>query len=137
MTNEEHSGATLLAEMNRIRELSKRTEPVSTGYPDCDLLRRAADLMIQRALAANTDDERRPYGNATADPVPEAKWGGLVDNYLGGNIGKHCASWTPVVAIAVAVWLDTGASPYSCVDREPMLAVARPYLAEIDRREDV
>jgi hypothetical protein len=103
-----------------------------SDFPIPDLIGRAAAVMRQRALAANTEDERRPYSDASAEPVPEAKWGALVDNYLGGEIGKHCASWTPAVALAVADWLDVGADPYACVDLAPMVAVALAYLSEAD-----
>lgn len=112
------------------------THPPSTGFPDCDLLRRTADLMTQRAQAAGSDNARRPYGRATADPVPESQWGALVDNYLGGAIGQHCASWDPATALAVAAWLTVGANPYACVDRDPMLAVARAYLASEPTKEN-
>ena len=76
------------------------------------LLREAATQMRERAEAANTDDERRPYGNDSVDPVPESKWGALVDNYLGGAIGAHCASWTPMAASAVAKLLERAADGY-------------------------
>jgi hypothetical protein len=44
----------------------------------------------------------------------------------------------PAATLAVADWLDTGANPYSCVTREPMIAVATAVLAdegttEVDR----
>lgn len=67
------------------------------------------------------------------------EWGGLVDNYLGGEMGVHCASWTPVVAFSVAGWLEDEAdriddTPYLVDDdwvernyRAP-LATARAYL---------
>lgn len=76
------------------------------------LLREAAARMRHRAEAANTDDERRPYGNDTVDPVPESQWGALVENYLGGAIGVHCASWTPTAAVAVAELLEKAADGY-------------------------
>jgi hypothetical protein len=107
---------------------------MSNPYAVPDELRRAAALMRQRAEAANTDDARRPYSDRSVDPVPESQWGELVDNYLGGDIGAHCASWTPTVALAVADWLDIGANPYACVDSAPMLAVARAYIAGGDTR---
>jgi predicted RNA-binding Zn-ribbon protein involved in translation (DUF1610 family) len=91
-------------------------------------LRQAAAIMRQRAMAANTDAARTPYSDNRLTPVGPAQWPKMVDNYLGGDVGQHCASWTPAVALAVADWLDTGANPYSCVTREPMLAVARAYL---------
>lgn len=77
------------------------------------LLREAATQVRERAEAATTDDERRPYGNRTVDPVPESKWGALVDNYLGGAIGTHCASWTPAAAFAVADLLDKAVDGYT------------------------
>lgn len=77
---------------------------------DVELLRRAAMLMRERALAADTDDARRPYGRRDADPVPREEWGPLVDNYLGGEIGQHCAAWNPATATAVADLLGVIAS---------------------------
>lgn len=71
-----------------------------------DELREAAALIRERATAANTDEARRPYSDARIDPAPETQWGKLVDGYLGGEIGRHCASWTPTVAHAVARWLE-------------------------------
>lgn len=69
-------------------------------------IRRAADLISARALKAGSDDARRPYGDSRIDPVPEDEWGGLVDNYLGGEIGAHCAAFTPRVAAQLAAWFD-------------------------------
>jgi hypothetical protein len=96
-----------------------------------DVLRQAATLIRQRATEANTDEARRPYSDRRIDPVPETQWGKLVDNYLGGEIGAHCAAWTPVAALAVADWLDsvcdqTGGLP--SVALAPALAVAHAYL---------
>lgn len=99
-----------------------------TDHPDLQLLKRSADLIRARANAANTDEARRPYSDSRCDPVPETQWGGLVDNYLGGVIGEHCAAWTPTVALAVADWLDRAADPYWCGGHEPWLAIARAYL---------
>lgn len=100
---------------------------------DLELLRRAAVLMRERAQAANTDDARRPYSER---PVPPEQWGELVDNYLGGVIGQHCAFWTPTVALAVADWLDAEHAHFSPIWTGPhvpdqlarALAVARAYL---------
>lgn len=104
-------------------------------YAVPDELRRAAALMRERAEAANTEGARRPYGDRSVDPVPESQWGALVENYLGGEMGAHCAAWTPAVALAVAAWLEIGANPYACVDSEPMLAVARAYMGGGDTNE--
>ena len=115
---------------------------------EVELLRRAAKQMRERAEAANTDDARRPYGDRSVDPVRVNEWGALVDNYLGGEIGEHCASWHPVVALAVADWLDAEARLHGTVgkaqDKVPdgwalritsstlreAVAVARAYLGE-------
>jgi hypothetical protein len=70
-------------------------------------LRRAASLIRSRAIAANTDEARRPYSDRRIAPVPEAQWGRLIHNYLGGDVGQHCAALTPAVATAVADWLDS------------------------------
>jgi hypothetical protein len=105
---------------------------VTTGFPHVDLIARAAKLMRERAEAANTDSARTPYSDQRIAPVDPSQWGGMVDNYLGGPIGAHCASWTPATALAVASWLDIGANPYACIGLAPMVAVARAYLAEPD-----
>jgi hypothetical protein len=111
---------------------------------EVELLREAARTMRSRAEAANTTEARRPYGDRDLRPVSEAEWGDLVDNYLGGEVGAHCASWHPAAALAVADWLDGIA--HACADYiqdEPCqmdcwhsvcavnrgaLAVARAYL---------
>lgn len=104
--------------------------PGVSTFSDVDLIARAAATMRRRAQAATTEQARTPYGDPRIPQVPETGWGGLVDNYLGGPVGEHCASWTPAVAFAVAGWLDIGIDLYACVDRVPMLAVARAYLGE-------
>lgn len=125
--------AAIIAATDRQREAMAREQrrlPEYTGIPE--LVGRAAHLMRQRALAANTDDERRPYGNDRIDPVPESGWGELVYNYLGGAIGEHCEALNPAVALAIADWLEIGSNPHACVDLAPMVAVARAYLGEPD-----
>lgn len=105
---------------------------------DVNLLREAATRMRQLAVAANTDDARRPYG-MDISPVPTAEWGVLVENYLGGEIGQHCASWHPAVALAVAEMLgaaagcyvqdeDTGVAWTDCPMAAATVAIARAYL---------
>ncbi|RKR92817.1 hypothetical protein BDK92_7299 [Micromonospora pisi] len=71
-----------------------------------EILRSAARLMTERAQAANTDEARRPYGDNTIPPVPKDEWGGLVNNYLGGPMGAHCAAWHPAAATTVAELLE-------------------------------
>jgi hypothetical protein len=66
------------------------------------------------ALAANTDEARLPWSDPNLTPVPPEKWGDLVDGYLGGEIGVHCAVWTPARVLAEA-------------------AAKRAILAEIER----
>jgi hypothetical protein len=130
---DESEGVRILAAMNRQREAlarESRRYPDSAGFPIPEMIGRAATLMRERAEQANSDAARRPYGDSRCDPVPEQQWGEMVDNYLGGVVGQHCASWTPAVALAVADWLEIGANPYACVDLGPMAAVARAYLGE-------
>jgi hypothetical protein len=91
-------------------------------------LKHAAVLMRDRASAANTDEARRPYGDKRCEPVTVDRWGALVDNYLGEEVGAHCAAWTPAAAVAVADWLDLMANPWIEGQRGPALAVARAYL---------
>ncbi len=120
--------ATAMGRQQEALAREQRRLPEYTGIPE--LIGRAARLMRQRALAANTDDERRPYGDKRLDPVPESDWGKLVYNYLGGAIGEHCESLHPAVALAIADWLEIGSNPHACVDLAPMVAVARAYLGE-------
>lgn len=47
------------------------------------------------ARAANTVKARTPYSDPNLKPVPEERWGELVDGYLGGPIGEHCARHHP------------------------------------------
>jgi hypothetical protein len=97
-----------------------------------ETLRAAASLMRERAVAANTDEARRPYGDPLFYVVPETQWGKLVgDEYLGGVIGQHCASWTPAVALAVADLLDGIADFNEANDLDTPsgpLAIAHAYL---------
>lgn len=95
-------------------------------------LREAADKMRQLATEANTDKARTPYSSIRLDPVPENQWGQLVGNYLGGEVGAHCAAWTPTVALTVAAWLESGISEYTCVDRQPMRTVALAFLGRAE-----
>lgn len=106
---------------------------------DVETLRKAATLIRERAQAANTDEARTPYGDTRIGVVPPERWGAMVDDYLGGEVGAHCASWHPAVALAVADWLDAAAEDeemfrrlrYSTVGHlgeNPALAVARAYL---------
>ncbi len=52
------------------------------------------------ANAANTDQARTPWGDRTIPPTPVEQWGDMVDGYLGGSIGAHCARWGPLRALA-------------------------------------
>lgn len=59
-------------------------------------LRARLDEDEAAANAANTDQARTPWGDPTLSPVPPEQWGYLVDGYLGGSIGAHCARWDPL-----------------------------------------
>ncbi len=41
-----------------------------------------------------------PYGDSRIPPVSPEEWGGLVDNYLGGPMGKHCGRHDPARVLA-------------------------------------
>lgn len=114
---------------------------------DSDLLRRAATAMRERATRATpgpwrydpdlTPDGSYRHGVILSDhPSAAGSWDALVvEGSSGGDQERHnlthiAAMGNPAVALAVAAWLDTGANRYSCVDREPMYAVARAYLGE-------
>lgn len=63
-------------------------------------MRARLDAAEARALDANTEQARRPYGDRNLDPVPPEKWGDLVENYLGGAVGRYCATWSPQRVLA-------------------------------------
>lgn len=104
------------------------------------LLREAAAKMRERAEAASVGPWRYDdwaYGSEVGCGVaapnhPQSDDTSTVILASFGEDGvsdaEHIASWHPAVALAVADWLDIGANPYACVDREPMCAVARAYL---------
>lgn len=96
---------------------------------DLEALAGAARAMRQLAGAANTDEARRPYSDPRIDPVPESEWGKLVDNYLGGEIGAHCAAWTPAVAESVADVLDVVGQGYEDAVRTPECLRCGSYCA--------
>jgi hypothetical protein len=69
-------------------------------------LRAAAALIRQRANA--TAAPHHPYSDKRVPLVTTtAEWQNECDNYLGGAMGAHCASWPPDVALAVADLIDT------------------------------
>jgi hypothetical protein len=79
---------------------------------EVDLLREKAAQMRKLAEAANTVEARTPYGDSRIPAVPESEWGRLVHNYLGGEVGDHCAAWTPAAATAVADLIEKAADDY-------------------------
>jgi hypothetical protein len=63
-------------------------------------LRARCDEDEAAARAANTDEARRPWSDPAIEPVPEPEWGALIQGYLGGEVGDHCARWDPARVIA-------------------------------------
>ncbi|MFG2165551.1 hypothetical protein [Micromonospora chersina] len=97
-----------------------------------ELLREAASLLRQRAQAATTGpwyedstDGIYAYGGPDVD-CPTVFFRAASGTYA--DVQHAAAFASPPVALAVADWLDTGANQYACVDREPMVRVARAYL---------
>jgi hypothetical protein len=41
-----------------------------------------------------------PYSDERIPPIKPNEWGSLVDNYLGGPMGKHCARHDPTRVLA-------------------------------------
>lgn len=100
---------------------------------DLEPLREAARLMRKRAEAA-TPSPWKATGNSSIE-APSGFRGRVVASVGAYESGwpsvadaRHIASWHPAVALSIADWLDTGATPNSCVDREPMFRVAHAYL---------
>lgn len=82
---------------------------------DAEIVRRAAALMRERALAADSEGWE--------------SWG----NHVNGGDGAHIAAWRPEVALAVANMLE----PFAMLAQADLLpssrlplAVARAYLGE-------
>lgn len=92
---------------------------MSTKKTPLDVISEAARRMRRLGEAANTDEARRPYSDPHIDPVPEAQWGKLVNNYLGGELGEHCAAWTPAVALAIASVLEEFVEGYGVAYDRP------------------
>jgi hypothetical protein len=111
---------------------------VTESASPADLLRQAATLMRERAQA--TARPHHPYSDPRMKLVETTEdWSAEVENYLGGEMGEHCASWHPSVALAVANLLDFSAATSRILDavgQDPdnrpthhyALAVARAYL---------
>jgi hypothetical protein len=105
-----------------------------------DLLREAAALMRERAEAA-TPGPWECYGDHLVWPSEK---GPAANDPIAGfgptheETATHIASWHPVVALAVADWLEHAAMvadevqsvglTYGGTDGAPALAVARAYL---------
>ena len=112
---------------------AQATQRADDGRNHPEPLGEAARLMRERAAAATPSPWKATDNNCIEAPCGfrgrvaasvgayESGWPSVAD-------AQHIASWHPTVALAVADWLDTGANPYSCVDREPMFRVARAYL---------
>lgn len=86
------------------------------------LISDAAREMRQLAEAANTDEERIPYGDDRHDPVPEGDWGKLLVNYVGGAMATHAAAWPPRTAIALAELLARFLADYETDEDVPECA---------------
>lgn len=95
-----------------------------------DELRQAATLIRQRA--EETAKPHHPYSDERIPLVDTTEgWSREVANYLGGDMGEHCAAWHPAVALAVADLLDSLVDYYEGQQVEPqpkVLAIARAYL---------
>lgn len=115
-----------------------------------ETLRRAAALMRERAEAAtpgpwrvgSEGSEGSRVNPRTGDKREDSRWIASVNGRVqpeDGRNAEHIASWHPVVALAVADWLDAVAAIIEehggFFDIEGMgdastLAVARTYLGE-------
>jgi hypothetical protein len=92
---------------------------------DVDLLREVAALIRERAKDASPS----PWSTDADGLVWSMRAGDPVSGSTEVEDARHIAAFAdPAVAYAVADWLDLGANPYWCGEREPMYAVARAYL---------
>lgn len=111
---------------------------MNAGREPVELIREAARLIRERAEAATPGPWESLDGGDRLiawklDPSGQFDddWDYVVDEPIGNSANaEHIASWHPGVALLVADWLDIGANPYACVDREPMVALARAYLGK-------
>lgn len=102
-----------------------------------DLLRRAATLMRERARAA-TPGTWQHFGDTIvwpSDNGPAANDPIMAFNEAHEECAAHVASWHPLVALAVADWLDFIAPFARFGDDDSLhakhaLAVARAYLGK-------
>ncbi len=107
-----------------------------------EILRRAAKLMRERAEAATPGPWERPldvrHKNAVIAALPDGEEGSYRDGMIPAGFAsrdlEHIASWHPLVALAVAGWLDeVAADCHENLDawvEDAALAVARAYLGE-------
>jgi hypothetical protein len=72
-----------------------------------------AAAAAMRARAQATAAPHHPYSDPRYQLVETTEqWSAEAANYLGGEMGEHCASWHPAVALAVADWLDATCANY-------------------------
>jgi hypothetical protein len=104
------------------------------GTLSAELLRRAAAKMRADAAAATPSPWATKSG-ATCDVVRGNAGRNYVASTYGGLLGyeeanaRHIASWHPVVALAVADWLDAE-DAHQFGPTEQAINVARAYLGE-------
>ena len=98
-------------------------------------LREAARLMRERAGEATPGPWRSEFSGPTGCVVLDAGSSNALDHvartghYRDHADAAHIASWHPVVALAVADWLDHEATTaFELIPSEEALVVARAYL---------
>jgi hypothetical protein len=96
-----------------------------------DLLRRAAAKMRERAEAAIEDSEgARVWAyDPKAYEVHTVEDRHIASGFAAHPDGEHIASWHPVVALAIADWLDAE-DAHQFGPTEQAINVARAYLGE-------
>lgn len=76
------------------------------------------------ANACLTKEALTPYSDDRIPPVKPEEWGDLVDNYLGGPMGKHCARHDPTRVIA------------ECAAKRAVLDMHRPTVENVEWFDD-
>ncbi len=71
----------------------------------------------------------RPYGDSRIPPIDPEGWGDLARNYLGGEMGEHCAQHNPLRVLAEC---EAKRAILKQHEEWPVLVEREPSLEQID-----